>query len=333
MSEFKFFPKNKLDTSSRIEMIIYRDSMTIKEYPTPFKMPDIGRIIKFVCRKQFLRVTKNVNSRWHFITRESMKKQELCIFYIADEKDELEFKLAKTYTNRFCIDEEDQSEIYGFHQITKKFYKAKYYSTAAFMKHVKLLLFDKVEVHREAMSTIGPGAETGGKTNVDKYSKHLIFVLPILVKDKHTDYKLQRDFTNFVSLGATRHWYEILESTRKTNFTLLNGRIAKSNQTYETENQERFTIGDDIDLMYNQLKSENFKTFKNKGSSLIANVESCMEIKYKRESVTAITREEMAKIRRRAIVRTVILSFIIFVVISIVISLIVIVSWVVTINQ
>ena len=42
-----------------------------------------------------------------------MRKQEFYIFYPKDEKDQLPFKLVKTYTNRFCIDEEDQSEIMG----------------------------------------------------------------------------------------------------------------------------------------------------------------------------------------------------------------------------
>ena len=42
-----------------------------------------------------------------------MKKHEFYIFYSEDEKEQVPFKLVKTYINRFCIDEEDQSEIIG----------------------------------------------------------------------------------------------------------------------------------------------------------------------------------------------------------------------------
>ena len=42
-----------------------------------------------------------------------MKKQEFYIFYSEDEKEQVPFKLVKTYANRFSIDEEDQSEVMG----------------------------------------------------------------------------------------------------------------------------------------------------------------------------------------------------------------------------
>ena len=235
----------------------------------------------------------------------SMKKQEFCSFYISDAKDELESKLAKTYTNRFCIDENDQFELSGFHQITKKFYTRKFYSIAAFMKYVKILLLNKIELHREVISTTEEpkgdkqrSADTDLSSDMssdmnfgDEYSKHLIFVLPFQ-SEKETDHKIQPDFTCFVSTGAARHWYKILEYTSKINFTILNGQNAKADQTYDGQNPNGFTIGDDIELMYNQLQCENFTTFRNKGSSLFLNDdESFMEIKCKRKSAIAITKK------------------------------------------
>ena len=44
-----------------------------------------------------------------------MKNQEFYIFYSENEKDQIHFKLVKTYTNRFSIDEDDQSEVMGFY--------------------------------------------------------------------------------------------------------------------------------------------------------------------------------------------------------------------------
>ena len=43
-----------------------------------------------------------------------MKKQEFHIYYLgSSDSNNLCYKIVKTYANRFCINEEDQSEIMG----------------------------------------------------------------------------------------------------------------------------------------------------------------------------------------------------------------------------
>ena len=69
-----------------------------------------------------------------------MKKQEFYIFYSKNEEDNLEIRLVKTFTNWFCINEDDESEIMGFHELNE-------ISETSFVSNLReyanLMLFNK----------------------------------------------------------------------------------------------------------------------------------------------------------------------------------------------
>ena len=203
-----------------------------------------------------------------------MKKQEFYIFYSKNEVDKVEFRLVKTFTNWFCINEDDQSEIMGFYELNE-------ISETSFASNLReytnIMLFGKsrkVQL-KQIRALLGTARESLKRraSKSDELQIHFIFGLPVGF------------FTaNFVSFISER-----LIRSSNFNYTVLEGFYReKCSETNSNKRKKRFTIGDDIELMSEQL--ENFKSngfYQSKSSSsFLNNDDSFSEIKCQRQSFT-----------------------------------------------
>ena len=158
-----------------------------------------------------------------------MKKQEFYIFY--SEKDEIHLKLVKAYANRFCIDEDDQSEVMGFYPLGEI---SETNLALSVLKYLNPLKSYKSEGFQKLRTVTNAIIERFNAQEIQsgRFGIHFIIGIP------------ENHFI-IAKLGADWRMY------LKLTLTLLNGQIE---HPYRHTNQlkNKFTIGDDIDLLNDQ---------------------------------------------------------------------------------
>ena len=167
-----------------------------------------------------------------------MKNQEFYIFYSENEKDQIHFKLVKTYTNRFSIDEDDQSEVMGFypHNARSDHQYLKYLQYLNPLQSYKSKGFQQL---RNTVSVIDESLKTR-KGKHDKFEIHFLFGIP------------KNYFTRLI--------YKFIPGTYGERFTItfLDGQREKINRQFDPNLfQNSLTIGDDIELLNDQPTNRN----------------------------------------------------------------------------
>ena len=180
-----------------------------------------------------------------------MKKQQFYIFY--SEKDEIHLKLVKAYTNRFCIDEDDQSEVMGFYSLGEI---SETNLALSVLKYFNPLKSNKSEGFQKLRTVTNSIAEPFNvqKIQSGRFEIHFIIGMP------------ENHFT-IAKFGADWNIY------LKLTVTLLDGQIEHPNGHINPKQfTNKFTIGDDIDLLNDQSEIFTYRfSTKSKCLSLFKN--------------------------------------------------------------
>ena len=198
-----------------------------------------------------------------------MKNQNFYIFYSENEKDQIHLKLVKTYTNRFCIDEDDQSEVMGFYP-HNAMSDHKYIKYIQYLNPLQSYKSKGIQQLRNTVNVMGQSFRTR-KGKHDKFQIHFLFGIP-----KHY---------------FTRLFYKFIPVTYGERFTItfIDGQREKLNRHFDPNQfNNKLTIGDDTELVYNQLTKLSSKVgFTSNSLSVFQNSEDSYEkIECNRESFT-----------------------------------------------
>ena len=164
-----------------------------------------------------------------------MKNQHFYIFY--SEKNEIYLKLVRAYTNRFCIDENDQSEVIGFQPLTEMSETNFVLSVFQYLNPMQSYKFEGLQVRRIARDMFSNKLiEVLWKNKLHRFQPHFILGIP---RKQFT-----KNIAKFVS-GRNRKF--------DLTVTLLDGQIKILNRHFDRNQfKNKLTIDDDIDLLNNQ---------------------------------------------------------------------------------
>ena len=200
-----------------------------------------------------------------------MKKQILYIFY--SEKDEIYLKLVKTYTNRFCIDEDEQSEVIGFQavsEISETNLALSVFQYLGSLQTHKSKGFQELRTVAKVIVDI-TNRNIAPNNKLDEYQIHFIFGIP----DSFFTKNIVKMTSGVYDVYKNRKRPQLLRST------LLDGQIEKLNPHFDPNQLRKnktnvATIGDDIDLFIDESYSfsnkfserqKSFSVFRNSDDS------------------------------------------------------------------
>ena len=189
-----------------------------------------------------------------------MKKQNFLIFH--SENDGIQFKLVKMYTNRLCINEDDQCEVIEF--VSLKDFKNHFVFR-------KILSSATAEV-RQFLTILNTVREilNSKKKQHDEFHIHLLFGFP----------------STYFSRNLVKLHVALLDRNKNLTVTSLHGQNQKLPQTDGNHFNNKLTIGDDIESFIDNPKiSDNFFPVATFSSSLfLKSDESFHSIICKRKS-------------------------------------------------
>ena len=172
--------------------------------------------------------------------------QHFVIFYPENKENDTLLKLANTYMNRLCIDENDENEVVEINQwkTVKNFDHALFLPklTLKYVKFLNFLLYNNLRSLLEALGLF---------IDVEKF---ISFKMKKFdgIRSLHFIYAYSMNELTINALGFLTNRFN-----SECNFTFLQGRlenIGAKSISYITH----LTIGDDIELMINQLKNKTF---------------------------------------------------------------------------
>ena len=225
--------------------------------------------------KSNLNIYLRVFQRKKIITRHcyEMKRQRFYIFYSENEENAIEYRLLKAYVNRFCIDEEYQSEVSGFYQLNEL---SETSIACVLTEYANLVIFNRTR-RLEWVYSIFHEAKLSlftARNKNDIFEIHFMFGFPMNV--------FTENYILYISEGLTQ--------SSDISFTILEGRSKQFRLPLRIENKP--TIGDDMDLLNDQFQSLNSNIYyKSKSSSVFQKPdESLVQIECKRKSFKSIAK-------------------------------------------
>ena len=186
-----------------------------------------------------------------------MKENNFYVFY--SEKDEVHLKLVKLYTNRFCIDEDDQNEVIEFKPVGE----ISETTFTLWMLQYLNLLKSYNGFRTQVFRTLANAISETWKNQSDQF--HFLLGIPV------------NYFTKSIS---------IFLADNQSKVTLLDGQIEKSNRHGDPNKlRNKFTIGDDVELLNDEPNIRDTFSVGIEGLSVFQNSdESFGIIKYNRKS-------------------------------------------------
>ena len=218
------------------------------------------------------------------------KKLHFYIFCEENEKNKIYSKLVRTYVNRLCITEEDQSELIEVHEFEKiSNFENLYFqpfSVFRFLLELAKTIFLNETIEFYVIPTILDLITKLSKRTIrddDKFQFHFIFGFD----NKNFAEKLVAVICNELKKKYPRN---------DLSFTLLQGYRKNDSQNIPNKLKTDLTIGDDIELLICQLQmkdstQDSWRDFHHKSvsSSVIQKSDDAfMEIKCKRKSYTSL---------------------------------------------